>query len=134
MKNILQYRGYIGSIEFSDEDNCLFGKVIGIRSLISYEGTSVAELKQDSQDSVDDYLELCSENNIEPEKPYERTVRERRLPLDLSIDPFYSAFNQAILNRSIAEYEAGKTGVVQKSMAELEAIADCTGKSKIEKL
>lgn len=51
-------------------------------------------------------------------------VRERRLPLDLSIDPFYSTFNQAILNRSIAEYEAGKTGVVQKSMAELEAIAD----------
>lgn len=74
MRNILRYRGYIGSIEFSDEDNCLFGKVIGIRSLISYEGTSVAELKQDFQDSVDDYLELCSENNIEPEKPYERTV------------------------------------------------------------
>ena len=35
-------------------------------------------------------------------------VRERRLPLDLSIDPFYSNVNQAILSKSIAEYEAGR--------------------------
>lgn len=47
-------------------------------------------------------------------------VRERRLPLDLSIDPFYSAVNQAVLNRSIAEYEAGRAQAIKKTLAELE--------------
>ena len=50
-------------------------------------------------------------------------VRERRLPLDLSIDPFYSAVNQAVLNRTIAEYEANRSKVIQKSLADLEAMA-----------
>ena len=47
-------------------------------------------------------------------------VRERRLPLDLSIDPFYSAANQARLNQAIARYEAGKTVPIPKSLDELE--------------
>lgn len=50
-------------------------------------------------------------------------VRERRLPLDLSIDPFYSSVNQAILSKSIAEYEAGRAKTVTKTLEELEAIA-----------
>lgn len=50
-------------------------------------------------------------------------VRERRLPLDLSIDPFYSTANQARLNRAISEYEAAKTAPIQKSMEELERMA-----------
>ena len=51
-------------------------------------------------------------------------VRERRLPLDLSVDPFYSAVNQAVLNHRIAEYEAGRGQTIRKTMAELEAAAD----------
>ena len=38
MKNIMEYKGYLGSVEFSEEDDIFFGKVLGIRSLISYEG------------------------------------------------------------------------------------------------
>ena len=44
MNNIMQYKGYVGSVEFSEEDCVLYGKVQGIRSLISYEGNSCAEL------------------------------------------------------------------------------------------
>lgn len=51
-------------------------------------------------------------------------VRERRLPLDLSIDPFYSAANQARLNRAISEYEAGNSQTIQKSMDELERMSE----------
>ncbi len=51
-------------------------------------------------------------------------VRERRLPLDLSVDPFYSAANQARLARTINEYEAGKATPVQKSMEELDRMAE----------
>ena len=62
MKNLLEYKGYYGSVEYSREDALLYGKVLGINSLISYEGESVAELQQDFEGAVDDYLEVCAEN------------------------------------------------------------------------
>lgn len=34
MKNTMEYKGYIGSVEFSEEDCILYGKVMGIHSLI----------------------------------------------------------------------------------------------------
>lgn len=46
------------------------GKVIGINSLISYEGESVESLKEDFEAAVDDYLDLCAEKGLEPEKVY----------------------------------------------------------------
>ena len=60
MNNTIQYKGYIGSIEFSEEDRLFYGKVMGIRSLISYEGKSAAELIDDFHNAVDDYLEMCA--------------------------------------------------------------------------
>lgn len=51
-------------------------------------------------------------------------VREQRLPLDLSVDPFYSASNQARLIRAVEEYEAGRSTPIIKSMAELERMAE----------
>ena len=77
MNNIMQYGGYVGSVEFSENDNVLFGKVQGIRSLISYEGTSVQELIDDFHGAVDDYLALCAEEGIEPEVPYKGSVNIR---------------------------------------------------------
>lgn len=69
MSTMLKYRGYYGSIEASTEDNCLFGKLQFIRSLVNYEGQTVAELEKAFQEAVDDYLETCAELNIKPEKP-----------------------------------------------------------------
>ena len=60
MNNTMEYKGFIGSVEFSETDKILFGKVQGIRSLISYEGTTVSELIDDFHGAVDDYLELCA--------------------------------------------------------------------------
>lgn len=40
--SILNYKGYTGSVEFSQEDNCLYGKVLGMKkNCISYEGETV---------------------------------------------------------------------------------------------
>lgn len=74
MSDLLSYKNYNGTVEFSKEDNCLFGKVIGIKSLISYEGASVKELEQDFHNAVDEYLEDCKERNIEPEQPDRKSV------------------------------------------------------------
>lgn len=59
MNKTFQYKGYVGSVEFSEEDGIFYGKVLGIRSLISYEGESVTNLLADFHDAVDDYLENC---------------------------------------------------------------------------
>ena len=80
MSNLLSYKNYNGTVEYSKEDKCLFGKVIGIKSLLSYEGDSVQELEEDFQDEIDRYLEDCKERNIEPEQPYKGTFNVRISP------------------------------------------------------
>ena len=67
----LKYKGYTGSVEFNDEDNCLFGKVQGLHgTLISYEGMTIDEIREDFEGAIDDYLASCKERGIEPAKPY----------------------------------------------------------------
>ena len=70
MKNTMEYKGYVGSVEFSEEDGIFFGKVMGIRSLISYEGTDARSLVEDFHGAVDDYLQLCEGQGKAPEKAY----------------------------------------------------------------
>ncbi len=67
---MLNHKGYIGSVEFDDEDEAFHGKVIGIRDVVNFQGISVEELKKAFIDSVEDYLEFCAERGEEPEKPY----------------------------------------------------------------
>lgn len=80
MKNLIEYKGYVGSVEFSQEDELFFGKVQGIRALISYEGTNAAELMEDFHAAVDDYLELCQEERKKPEKAYKGSFNIRISP------------------------------------------------------
>ena len=61
MNNVMEYKGYVGSVEFSEKDGVFYGKVQGIRSLISYEGTTASGLVSDFHEAVDDYLEACKE-------------------------------------------------------------------------
>jgi len=69
VNNQLKHNGYIGSIEASLEDNCLFGKILFIKALVSYEGKTVAELDAAFREAVDDYLTSCQALGQTPEKP-----------------------------------------------------------------
>lgn len=80
MKNIMEYKGYIGSVEFSEEDELFYGKVLGIRSLISYEGENAKDLLNDFHNAVDEYLEMCAEENKTPEKAYKGSFNVRISP------------------------------------------------------
>lgn len=69
--DFLEYKGYKGTVEYSKEDDCLFGKVIGMsKDLILYEGNTIGELKADFQNGVDSYIEGCLADGIEPRKPF----------------------------------------------------------------
>ncbi|MEM6525966.1 MAG: type II toxin-antitoxin system HicB family antitoxin [Bacteroidota bacterium] len=73
----LEYKGYSGSIEYSPEDNLLYGKVLGIRGLISYEGDTGKSLEQDFKESVDTYLADCKASGKTPEKPFKGSFNVR---------------------------------------------------------
>ena len=77
MSSIIEYKGYIGNVEFSPEDMVFFGKVQGIRSLISYKGTNAVELVNDFHAAVDDYLESCERYGVKPETAYKGTLNVR---------------------------------------------------------
>ncbi|MBI4319212.1 MAG: type II toxin-antitoxin system HicB family antitoxin [Chloroflexi bacterium] len=66
----MEYRGYVAKIEFDDEADVFHGEVMNLRDVITFQGESVAQLRQAFQESVDDYLAFCAERGEEPEKPY----------------------------------------------------------------
>ena len=80
MNNTMEYKGYIGSVEFSENDALFYGKVMGIRAMISYEGENAADLVSDFHTAVDDYLEMCAAEGIEPEKAYKGSFNIRISP------------------------------------------------------
>ncbi len=99
----LEYRGYTGSLEYSPEDNLLFGQVLGIQSLISYEGETGKLLEQDFRLAIDNYLEDCSEKKIDPEKPFKGNFNVR-IPGELHRKASLLAIrSQSTLNRFVEE-------------------------------
>jgi predicted HicB family RNase H-like nuclease len=79
---MMEYKGYIGKVEIDDEAGILFGEVINIRDVITFEGNSVEEVQKAFQESVDDYLAFCAERGESPEKPFSGKFVVR-LPVEL---------------------------------------------------
>ena len=67
---MMEYRGYVGRVEFDDTAEIFHGEVANLRDVITFEGRSVDELRQAFRDSVDDYLDWCAERDKEPDKPF----------------------------------------------------------------
>ncbi|MCL2880251.1 MAG: type II toxin-antitoxin system HicB family antitoxin [Treponema sp.] len=103
MKNTLTYKGYFGSVEFSDEDNVFYGKIIGINDHITYEGDSVQTLRKDFSASVDEYLAVCKKLGKEPEKCYKGTFNVRINPTLHRQLVVYSASHGKSLNSVVEE-------------------------------
>lgn len=102
MNNTIEYKDYVGSVEFSEADGIFYGKVLGIRSLISYEGTNAVELISDFHGAVDDYLEHCRESGKEPEKAYKGSFNVRISP-ELHKDAAVYAISHNISLNSFVE-------------------------------
>jgi predicted HicB family RNase H-like nuclease len=66
----MEYKGYSATVEFDEGANIFHGEVINLRDVVTFEGETVDQLRQAFQESVDDYLEFCSERGEDPEKPY----------------------------------------------------------------
>lgn len=77
MSNLLEYKGYHGSVEFSAEDECFFGKIEFINDLIMFEGESPKSIKEAFHQAVDDYLAHCARTGTEPNQPFKGSFNVR---------------------------------------------------------
>ena len=77
MSTMLEYKGYLGSIEYSDEDEVLHGRLEFIRDLVAYEGMDAKSLKAAFHEAVDDYLALCETEGRKPDVPLKGSFNVR---------------------------------------------------------
>ena len=77
MSSTIEYKDYIGSVEYSHEDRCFFGKIEMIDDLITFEATTVDELETNFKNCVDEYIQTCKQLNREPQKAYKGVFNVR---------------------------------------------------------
>ena len=103
MSDYLEYKGFLGTVEYSSTDNLLHGEVAGIRGLIMYHGDNIVCLTKDFQEAVDHYLASCEENGLEPQVPCYGTFDVRIPPALHKQLQIFSMHNNKTQNETIAD-------------------------------
>ncbi|MHB1177047.1 MAG: type II toxin-antitoxin system HicB family antitoxin [Daejeonella sp.] len=101
MNDILQYKDYYASVHFSTADDVFHGKILGINDLVSFEGSSVSELKIGFKDAVEDYLQTCLQIGKTPDKTYKGTFNVRVSPELHQQASLFAAVNNITLNEFV---------------------------------
>ena len=78
MDNVMKYKGYWAKIKYSDDDECFWGEIEGLKNTsITFEGETVKELKKDFKDAINHYLSVCKATHTEPEKQCKGSLNVR---------------------------------------------------------
>ena len=106
------YKGYTGVLEVDVDDGVLHGTVSGIRDVIHFEGTTVAEVKASFRQLIDAYLAMCEEEGMAPDKPYSGKLLVRMTPdmhrdLARKADSAARSMNE-LVNDALRAYLHGK--------------------------
>lgn len=80
MSNLLEYKGYYGDTNVSVEDGIVYGKVLYINDLVTYEADLVTDIQHSFESAIDDYLHFCAEHNREPNKSFKGSFNVRITP------------------------------------------------------
>lgn len=119
MNSMLEYKGYHALIEFDAEDSIFVGEVFGITDSLNFHGTTVEELKQMFEQSIDNYLELCKKIGKNPDKEFRGTFNVR-IPPELHKKAALAAaeqkitLNQYVLRAIDKSFEEPNTNVTEK--------------------
>lgn len=65
----LEHKGYQGSVEVDIDTGVLFGKLLFVNDLVTYEAATVPEIQREFQAAVEDYLQTCQALGRSPEQP-----------------------------------------------------------------
>lgn len=66
--NTMSHKGYTARVEYDERDGIFVGRILGIRSIISFHGETVAELRSEFVQAVKEYLAECEKEGVPPEK------------------------------------------------------------------
>ena len=67
---MLEYKGYTAKIDFDNKLDCFVGEVVNIKDVITFQGTTAQELKNELKHSIECYLDFCKKRNKNPAKPF----------------------------------------------------------------
>ena len=76
-KNRMEYKDYLGTVEWHDDEGIFKGEVLLHRNCISYEGKTIEELRNNFHKSIDNYIEVCEKNNLKREIPFKGSFNVR---------------------------------------------------------
>jgi len=126
---MMEYKGYVGKVEFDDDAGIFHGEVLDTRDVITFQGRSVDELKTAFQESIDDYLAFCTQRGEEPNKPFSGQF-VTRIPPELHRQVNLAArISGKSLNAWVAEQLQAAVASI-KSMKVAKASGKGTGKSQ----
>jgi len=77
---MMEYKGYIATVEFDDDAGILHGEVVNTRDVITFEGDTVPDIRKAFRESVEEYLAFCAERGEEPDKPFSGVFTVRVSP------------------------------------------------------
>ncbi len=77
---MIEYKGYLGVFNFEPDSGSFHGTVVNTNDVISFYGSSVAELRREMRRSVEEYLAFCREQDRPPEKPFSGKLMLRTTP------------------------------------------------------
>ncbi len=108
---MIKYKGYVGKITYDSKLRVFHGDVIGLKHVITFEGASAEALEQSFKDAIDDYLEMCAQEGITPEKTFSGKFILRCNP-DLHEA---LAFEASLQNKSLNEYIVDALSLLHKA-------------------
>lgn len=82
MGNLFKYGEFLGTVQYSAEDEVFYGKILGVDDLVTFEGSSVRELKKAFKDAVNEYVNACNLIGKSAHKSYKGTFNVR-MPIEL---------------------------------------------------
>jgi len=110
---MMEYRGYVAQVEFDDSVEVLHGRIVnsGPYPIATFEATDARELRKEFERSVDDYLEWCAEDGVEPRRPFSGKLN-LRLGSELhALVATAAATNQVSINSWIVRAVRRSVGV-----------------------
>jgi len=119
---MIEYRGYHGVFEFDSSIDAFHGRVVGLQDVVTFEGRSLDELRQEMAESVEDYLELCEEVGKDPERPFRGEFLVRTTPevhraaaveaeaSGMSLNAWVEAAINSVVRETRAPYQTARPG------------------------
>jgi predicted HicB family RNase H-like nuclease len=109
---MMEYKGYYGDVVYDAEAKLFHGDVINTSDVITFQGNSVEEIDQAFHESVDDYLDWCQQDGVEPSKPLTGNIKVH-LPVDLELKVVLAARRQHMsINRFIQKTISNKVASI----------------------